>query len=255
MNTYLTTLLLATAALALPASAQQTVPAPASLAKTIRLERYVEPLFPSKFRKSSITEGYAQAQLLVAPDGRIIECFVSAYSHPEFAAAVEHAVPGWAFRAAEPAESGALPQRFNVRFNFRLEGMVVIQGEFQETVKSFFGQKNPDTSVTLCKLRDLDTTPEPVNLVVPAYPEELKKLGVEGGAAVSFFIDEHGQVRVPSIAGSTRPEFAAAALQAVAKWTFAPPLRKGQPTRVFAVQEFAFSPGSATASVTTKPAN
>ena len=79
--------------------------------------------------------------------------------------------------------------------------------------------------------------------------------GIEGGAAVSFFIDEQGRVRTPSVAGTTRPEFAAAALEAVGKWTFAPPRRKGQPTRVFAVQEFSFSPGSATTSVTSKPAN
>jgi TonB family protein len=244
MKIHLTTLLFSTAALTLPAVAQASVPAPASLNKTIRLERYVEPEYPAKYRNTTTNEGYAQAQLLVAADGRIVECFVSAYSHPEFAASVEHAVQSWVFRAADPGDAGALPQRFNVRISFRSEGMTIVQGDFQQTVKAFLGQKDADSEVDVCKLRDLDTTPEPVNLVVPAYPEELKKQKIEGGAAISFFIDEQGRVRVPSVAGSTRPEFAAAALEAVGKWTFVPPLRKGQPTRVFAVQEFSFTPAT-----------
>jgi TonB family protein len=185
--------------------------------------------------------------MLVAADGTLVDVFVSAFSHPEFAESAERAVRSWTFRAAESTEPGALPQRFNVRINFRREGMIVVQGDFQEIVKAYLGQRDTDVSVNICKLRDLDNTPEAVNLVVPAYPEELKKQKTEGAAAVSFFIDESGRVRVPSIAGSTRPEFAAAAVAAVSQWTFVPPLRKGQPTRVFAVQEFSFTPESAAA--------
>ncbi len=247
MKTYLT-ILSAAVALTLTAAAQSSSPAPASLNKSIRLERYSEPAFPIHFRNTSVTEGYAQAQLLVAADGRVLESFVSAYSHPEFADSVEAAVRSWVFRPADTAEAGALPQRFNVRFNFRREGMLIVQGDFQETVKAYLGQTGGDESVNVCKLRDLDATPEAVNLVVPAYPAGLKKQNVEGGAAISFFIDEQGRVRVPSVAGSTHPEFAAAALEAVSQWTFVPPQRKGHPTRVFAVQEFTFNPKAAAAS-------
>ena len=59
---------------------------------------------------------------------------------------------------------------------------------------------------------------------------------------MSFFIDETGRVHVAADSGATRPEFAAAAVAAVKQWTFAPPMRKGAPTRVFAVQEFGFTP-------------
>ena len=247
MKTNLTTILLAIAAFPLTAAALSGEPTPLKLSENMRVERYVEPTFPAQFRNKSISEGYAQVQLLVAADGTLVDAFVSAYSHPEFAESAEHAVRSWVFRPVESAEAGALPQRFNVRINFRREGMIVVQGDFEEIVKAYLGQRDTDVSVTICKLRDLDNTPEAVNLVVPAYPEELKKQNVKGDAAISFYIDETGRVRVPSVAGSSRPEFAAAAVAAVSQWTFVPPLRKGRPTRVFAVQEFSFTPESAAA--------
>ena len=240
MKTKLPALLLATAALTLTANTQASN-APASLDENIRIDRYVEPVFPTQLRNKAVSDGYAQVQLLVAADGTLLETFVSTYSRIEFAEAAEAALRNWTFRpAADPA---AEPQRFNLKINFRREGMLIVQGDFQETVNAFLGHSGRDDGeVTLCKLRDLDTTPEPVNLVVPVYPEELKKQNIQGAAAISFFIDETGHVRVRVVSGSSRPEFAAAALSAVKQWTFNPPLRKGRATRVFAVQEFNFSP-------------
>ena len=55
-------------------------------------------------------------------------------------------------------------------------------------------------------------------------------------------VDENGQVHVPAINDATRPEFGTAALNAVKQWSFAPPLHRGTPTRVLAIQEFNFSP-------------
>lgn len=234
-------LLLAAAGLALPLASQaQSARVPQQLRDTFRVERYVEPIFPVALRNKSVSEGYAQVQLLVAGDGSVLEIFTSACSRPEFGEAAERALNDWKFGPA--ADPTSLPQRFNMRIDFRREGMLVVQGDFLETVNAFLGHTDPDTAVTVCKLRELDATPEITNMVVPLYPESLKKQKIEGAAAVSFYIDEEGRVHVPVVAGSTRPEFAIAALDAVKQWTFAPPLRRGVPTRVFAVQEFSFSP-------------
>ncbi len=239
--------LLAITALALPSLTRaESDQAPKDLRESIRVDRYVEPTFPISLTNKSVAEGYAQVQVLVAADGALLECFVSSYSRIEFADAVEAAMRRTTFRPA--ADPTALPQRFNLRFNFRREGMIVIQGDFQETVNAYLGQTERvrrETEVALCKLRDLDNIPEPVNFVAPEYPADLMKQKIEGGAAVSFFIDEEGRVRVASVAGATRPEFGRAAVNAVKQWTFAPPMRKGQATRVFAVQEFTFTPDKA----------
>lgn len=247
MKTLRSTILLATAALALITTAQASDAMPAELSKSIRLERYFEPIFPLQLRNTSVTEGYAQVQLLVAADGSLLETFISAYSHPEFCDSATQAIRGWVFRPVDASEANKLPQRYNLRFNFRHEGMIIVSGDFQETVNAFLKTKRLDRSVSPCKLRDLDNIPEALNLIVPTYPTELKKQKVEGAVSVSFFIDEDGRVRVPNVDTSTRPEFATAALEAVSKWTFVPPQRKGQATRVLAVQDFNFRPEVAVA--------
>ncbi len=231
--------LLAISPLAATAQAQ-TAPAPRELAEQFRVERYVEPRFPAALRNRSVSEGFAQVQIVVAADGSVLDSFISAYSLPEFAEAAEAAIRDWTFRPT--SEPTTLPQRFNLRINFRREGMLLVQGDFQSTVEAYLGYNNRGDGTSLCKLRDLDAIPEPLNFVVPLYPEAMKKQNTEGAAAVSFFIDEHGKVRAAAPAGATSPEFAAAALEAVKQWTFHPPQRKGRATRVFAVQEFTFAP-------------
>jgi TonB family protein len=246
MNYQLPFILLAAAVIAQPVVSQAQSSSPTKLlAETFRVERYVEPGYPVQLRNKNIGEGYAQVQLLVAADGTLLETFISAYSRREFAESAERAISNWKFRPA--ADPSALPQRFNLRIDFRREGMLLVQGDFQETVDNFLGHKDLGSGVALSKLSELDATPEILNLVVPEYPAELKKQNITGSAAVSFFIDENGQVHTASVVSSSRQEFAAAALNAVKQWTFAPPMHKGNATRVFAVQEFTFTPSKSQA--------
>ncbi len=243
MNNKLPLILFAAAAFALPAATRAEADVEKQLSASFRVDHYVEPLFPSALRNKSIIEGYAQVQFLIAADGSLLEVFVSAYSRPEFAEAVENAIKNWKFRpAADPA---ALPQRFSLRINFRREGMLLVQGDFVETINHFLHNKEDMLEVTTCKLRDLDAIPETTNLVVPEYPAELRKQNINGAATVSFFIDENGTVHTASVVEASRPEFGLAALNAVKQWSFAPPMHKGAPTRVLAVQDFNFTPSIA----------
>ncbi|MFT3830662.1 MAG: energy transducer TonB [Opitutaceae bacterium] len=238
-------LILLTTALLLPAASQaQTAGIPKVLSENYRVEHYVEPIFPLSLSNKNVGEGYAQIQIVVAADGTLLETFVSEYSREEFAESAERAVRAWRFRPAE--NPAALPKRFNIRIDFRREGMLIIQGDFQETVNNFLNIRD-DRTVRICKLRELDATPEVVNLVVPVYPAGLQQQNIDGYATVSFFIDESGAVHVASSADASRQEFATAAIEAVKQWTFTPPLRKGAATRVFAVQDFTFTPAKAVA--------
>ncbi|HLP02246.1 MAG TPA: TonB family protein [Opitutaceae bacterium] len=244
MKTKLPLILLA-AALFQPAVSQaQTADVPKVLSDNYRVTHYVEPIFPLSLANKNVGEGFAQIQILIAADGTLLETFVSEFTREEFAESAERAVRAWRFRPAENPAS--LPKRFNIRFDFRREGMLIVQGDFQETVNNFLNIRD-DRTVTICKLRELDATPEVVNLVVPVYPAGLQQQRTDGYATVSFFIDETGMVHVASCADSSHPEFASAAVEAVKQWTFTPPLRKGGATRVFAVQDFTFTPGKAVA--------
>jgi TonB family protein len=76
---------------------------------------------------------------------------------------------------------------------------------------------------------ELGQLPVPSKQVPPQYPKELHAAGVEGSALVSFVVTRSGEVRDVRAVRSTHPEFATAAIAAVAQWTFEPGRINGQP--------------------------
>jgi len=87
---------------------------------------------------------------------------------------------------------------------------------------------------------DLDSIPEPIEVVKPKYPLEFKEEGVRGEVSVLFYIDEEGRVRMPHITEYTHEEFAQLALVAVRQWKFKPPIRRGKPVSILVRQPFSF---------------
>jgi len=61
------------------------------------------------------------------------------------------------------------------------------------------------------------------------YPENERKARETGRAFLHVIVDDQGAVRQPTVDGSTNPEFAKAAMDAVRKWTFEPARLNGQP--------------------------
>lgn len=78
----------------------------------------------------------------------------------------------------------------------------------------------------------VDVNPVPVKTPPPEYPEDLKRLGVNGVVAVSIVIDEKGKVISATIAKSSRRDFEASALEAIKKWTFKPAKKDGVAVKV-----------------------
>ena len=58
---------------------------------------------------------------------------------------------------------------------------------------------------------------------------------------LDFIIDEHGVPRMPVLISSTDQSFGEAAADALGRWRFTPPVRKGKPIAVKVRQEFLFS--------------
>ena len=71
-------------------------------------------------------------------------------------------------------------------------------------------------------LSDLDQAPEIRTQPLPQYPPELQRAGITGEVVVSFVVDVRGDVGQARVVQSSRPEFDAAALQAVSRWRFRP---------------------------------
>lgn len=83
----------------------------------------------------------------------------------------------------------------------------------------------------------LDRKPTPRAQIPPQYPFELRSAGIEGEVLVEFIVDTNGQVRNPTVVRSTQREFEAAALQAIAKWTFRPGRKGGRIVNAGRVQQ------------------
>ena len=61
----------------------------------------------------------------------------------------------------------------------------------------------------------------------PNYPYELKRDAVSGSVLVDFIVDTSGTVRNAHAISATNPGFEASAVDAVAKWKFAPGRKNG----------------------------
>jgi TonB family protein len=72
--------------------------------------------------------------------------------------------------------------------------------------------------------------PKPVQKVIPAYPDELRKRGVEGEVKLQVAVDEDGTVQGVRVLKTLHPYLDNAAVQAIKQWKFEPVLQNGKPT-------------------------
>jgi RNA polymerase sigma factor (sigma-70 family) len=86
-----------------------------------------------------------------------------------------------------------------------------------------------------------DRRPTPVLMEDPVYPPEMLAAGIEGKVVVAFTIDAEGNVLGARATESTRPEFEAAAVDAVSKWQFKPGQHGGRPVNVRVNQQVVFN--------------
>jgi TonB family protein len=76
---------------------------------------------------------------------------------------------------------------------------------------------------------ELDSSPQPKHQVRPHYPYAMRQAGQMGGAVVEFIVTKEGKVSEPQSVAETDVVFGEEAVKAVAKWTFSPGLKDGQP--------------------------
>ncbi|HUG10737.1 MAG TPA: TonB family protein [Opitutaceae bacterium] len=74
-----------------------------------------------------------------------------------------------------------------------------------------------------------DRPPKPVYTAAPIYPYDLNRSRVEGHATVRMVVSVDGIPREVEAVDSSHPLFAAAAVEAVRMWRFAPGIKEGSP--------------------------
>ena len=192
-------------------------------------------MYPIKMEVEGISQGAVSMVLHVDSHGQLADSLVVAYTNRAFADEAERVVKLWKFESeyidGEPVETIT-----DVTLNFEVRGGLVVQhtGLFNP----FFA--NIGDGYQVCGMKNLDAIPTPLNVVAPAYPLEWAANGVVGQVTVDFYIDETGKVRFVAATSRANPLLTEIAVEAVKKWQFAPPTRRGHPVLVHAQQLFNF---------------
>ncbi len=203
----------------------------------IGLDQTVPVTYPTVMQARGISTGEARVSISVDADGHLTDCLVICYTQEPFAQEVVSAIKRWTFEPAR-VHGHARIANTSLIFKFSSDYTVIVEGLGYGVESHFIPQLKDRYEYAVCQLRDLDRIPTPVHVVQPLLPGLPDKLSV---VIVEFYIDEKGNVRIPSVSREDADNiYAAAAVEAVEKWRFEPPLRHGRPVLVAAKQEFRF---------------
>jgi protein TonB len=86
----------------------------------------------------------------------------------------------------------------------------------------------------------VEKQPVPTNAPAPPFPDNARRLGLEGTVWVKMLVDKEGKVKKTVVLKSDNPMFDEAALAAAAKWTFTPAVMNNGPVAVWVSQPFRF---------------
>ncbi|MFZ5494597.1 MAG: TonB family protein [Verrucomicrobiota bacterium] len=171
-------------------------------------------------------DGKTELRFVIGPHGRVVAAKVIESTTPEMEQAVLAMIDVWEFKPAEKADGTPCFAAFSIKHDFRYSGT---RGDVPITEGAHrilrLMQKSPDKIVPAAQL---DERPKPLSYRAPVYPTTLLAAGRPGSAQIEFIIDEDGDAQLPRIVSCTEPAFGYAAVQAVATWRFAPPLKDGK---------------------------
>jgi TonB family protein len=199
----------------------------AEVARQLNLTKFVEPAFPDMARMEGVPEGQVALAITRTPDGVPADVLVLQATDPLFGMAAAEAARAWRFQPTnDPAKLGVR----TVRMSFRLSGVVVYPfGKRNiDSPRLILDEKEISAPVHVPRVQALSQVPRPLAQPMPTYPVALQSKAINGEASVRFYVDEEGRVRMPEVIDATTPEFADAALQAVARWRYERPLDRGR---------------------------
>lgn len=207
----------------------------------LRIEQTVEPRFPPSLMLTNISEGEARVVVNIDANGKLVDWLVTGYTDKAFADEAVSVLKAWRYEA--PVDNDRpTGVRTELRFNFEARGRVVSLMAI-ETTELLMRQMGigPAFVANVCRPHELDRPLAAVTTISPRYPTpSATPSGERNSVVVDFYVDEHGQPRMPVVINSTQELFAAAAVDALTRWRFNTPTRAGRPVSVRVRQEFVF---------------
>lgn len=86
----------------------------------------------------------------------------------------------------------------------------------------------------------VEKQPVPIKAPTPTYPDNARRLTLEGTVWVKMLVDKEGKVKKTAVLKSDNPMFDEAALAAAAQWVFTPAIMNNGPVAVWVSQPFRF---------------
>lgn len=178
--------------------------------------------------------GEVYVAVLIGPEGRPHDWLVTGASAPELVSAALAQLRQTVF-APGHFDGRPVPAHVGLVFDFTEDGPK-LSATAVENLGDFPFQEGPEPTEPkgLVQLNQLDTKPRLIQVIPPeagARPGRVK---------LQYLIDREGFVRLPLVIGADDGELGEAALAAVARWRFTPPLRQGRPVIALVRQEFRF---------------
>lgn len=211
----------------------------------VKVVQTLEMRFPASLLLEGITQGQVRAVLEVDASGKLEDFLVTGYTHRELAHELQRSLSTFEF---EPARQRGAPVRcrFEVLFSFEAHGAVVSIAPMSTVNAHLRSVLSEPMVAQTARMTELDQPLAIVEQISPSHPGWVLSPPVASGRVqIDFYIDGDGRPRMPVVLRATREEFAAAAVDALLRWRFAPPTREGRPVAVRVVQEFVFAPPSA----------
>jgi len=161
-----------------------------------------DPVYPEGY-KASGARGMVVLEILIDPQGRVVERSVMSSTDPRLASAALKATESWTY---EPGIKDHSPVYTRMRVPFEFG-----PGDDADRSKGSF------------------TAPVVTYQERPVYPFSLRLSQVRGQVMVGFVVDPQGNVIQPTVIQSTHPDFEAPTIEAILNWRFKPGIHNGHP--------------------------
>jgi hypothetical protein len=207
---------------------------------------FIKVQFPGRAVYDGLATGRATVGVMLDQAGKPVDFLLISYTKDYFGQALLEETRRREF-TAKTVNHAAMPAAFIFTYLFEPpEGLTSISNFEAGSRRSETVQGGPKLSYEAHREGDLDAGQlEQKQLAVPVLPSRYGTQPVR--ALMSFYVDEHGKVRLPNVESALVPELAVAAVSALQQWAFKPPLIKGQPVLVHAMRVLTFRSESAAA--------
>jgi TonB family protein len=192
----------------------------------LKLLKRIDPVYPEEARKAKV-EGVVILGVRTDVDGRVERVMIYRSKTPLLNKPAIDAVKQWIY---EPliVDGKPEPAVFTVTVRFKLNGEEAKTKDIEDMAKG------------AVRASDQIAPPKLLKKVVPVYPEEARKEGIQGVVILEAMADEEGNVAQLKILRSESSILNKPAVDALRQWKYEPFILDGKPTPVIFTVTFAF---------------